>query len=152
MAVSHPRKWHCFAMSYRATSRCSSDISFVLILIHWIFHPLHTFKMDCEWSSWNPLFSLFLYKAKKNKYYVAKLVTDWKTWPKCVFFNVFFFFFFFSWAADVSDLSQSQLWNMELDFWMNKIQYRTQCWRSLLFKVFFCVYHIFSCIFWQASS
>ena len=71
-----------------------------------------------------------------------------------VFLN--FFFFFFSWAADVSDLSLSQLWNMELDFWMSKIQDRTQSWRSLLFKVFHCVCHIFSCIFcgifWQESS
>ena len=31
-------------------------------------------------------------------------------------FLFFFFFFFFFWAADVSDLSRSQLWNMELDF------------------------------------
>ena len=52
-------------------------------------------------------------KAKKNKCYVSKLVTDWKTWPKCRFFLTVFFF---SWAADVSDLSRSQLWNMELDF------------------------------------
>ena len=37
-------------------------------------------------------------------------------------------------------------------FWMNKIQDRTQSWRSLLFRVFHCVCHIFSCIFWQASS
>ena len=34
-------------------------------------------------------------------------------------------------------------------FWMNTIQDRTQSWRSLLFKVFHCVCHIFSCIFWQ---
>ena len=65
--------------------------------------------------------------------------------------NAFLFVFFF-WAADVSDLSRLQLWNMELNFWMNKIQDRTQCWRSLLFKVFYCVCHIFSCIFWRASS
>ena len=40
------------------------------------------------------------------------------------------------------------------DFWMNKIQDRTQSWRSLLFKVFDCVCHVFffSSIFWQASS
>ena len=74
---------------------------------------------------------------------------------KCSFFNVVFFFFF-SWAADVSNLSRSQLcsvWNMELDLWMNKIRGRTQSWRrSLLFKVFYCVCHVFSSIFWQASS
>ena len=58
----------------------------------------------------------------------------------------FFKRFFFSWAADVSDLSWSQLWNMELDIWMNKIEDRTQSWKSLLFKVFHCVCHIFSCI------
>ena len=45
----------------------------------------------------------------------------------------FFFFSFFHivivvvfWAADVSDLCRSQLWNRELGFWMNKIQDRTQ--------------------------
>ena len=54
-------------------------------------------------------------RLKKNKCYVSKLMTDWKTWPECVFFNRLFFFFFF-WAVDVSDLSRSQLWNMELDF------------------------------------
>ena len=49
---------------------------------------------------------------------------------------------FFPWAAGLSDLSESQLcvvWNMELDFWINKIQDRTQSWRSLLFKVFYCL-------------
>ena len=63
--------------------------------------------------------------------------------------SLFSFFFFFSWAADMSDMSRSQLcsvWNMELDFWVNKIQDRKQSWRSLLFKVFYCVCHIFSCI------
>ena len=72
-------------------------------------------------------------------------MTDWKTWPKCFFFNRCFFFFFF-WAADMSDLSRSQLWNMELDVWMNKIQDRTQSWKSLLLKVFHFVSHIFSYI------
>ena len=32
------------------------------------------------------------YKAKKNKCYVSKLVTYWKTWLNAFFFNVFFFF------------------------------------------------------------
>ena len=68
------------------------------------------------------------------------------------FFFYTFFFFLFSWAADVPDLSRSQLWNMELDFWMNKIQDRTQSWKSLLFKVFHCVCHIFSCIFLQVHK
>ena len=76
-------------------------------------------------------------------------MTDWKTWPKCVFFNVFFFFFF--WAANVSDLSRSQLWNMELDFGWTRYKAEHKSWRSLLFKVFHCVCHIFSCIFWQTS-
>ena len=26
------------------------------------------------------------FRLKKNKCYVSKLVTDWKSWPKCVFF------------------------------------------------------------------
>ena len=30
-------------------------------------------------------------KAKKNKCYVSKLVTNWKIWPKCGFFQLFFF-------------------------------------------------------------
>ena len=46
--------------------------------------------------------------AKEKKFYVSKLVTDWKTRPECVFF-FFTFFFLFSWA-DVSNLSRSQLW------------------------------------------
>ena len=57
-------------------------------------------------------------------------------------FFVFLFCFFF-WAAEVSNLSRSQLCsvrNMELDFWMNKIQDKTQSWRRLLIKVFYCVY------------
>ena len=60
-------------------------------------------------------------------------MTDWKTWPKCVFFFFCFVFvlfcFFFSWAADASNLIRSQVysvWNMELDLWMNKIQERIQ--------------------------
>ena len=88
-------------------------------------------------------------RLKKNNFYVSKLVTDWKTWLKCGFLNFFF------WPADVSNLSRSQLcsvWNMELDFWMNKIQDRTQSWKSLLFKVYYCVCHFFWSIFWQASS
>ena len=40
------------------------------------------------------------------------------------FFYVFFFFFFFFWAADVSDLSRSQLWNMELD--LGWTRYKTE--------------------------
>ena len=69
-------------------------------------------------------------------------MTDWKTWPKCGFFNVFFFFFF--WAANVSDLSRSQLWNMELDFGWTRYKAEHKSWRSLLFKVFHCVCHIIS--------
>ena len=69
-----------------------------------------------------------------------------------VFFNVFFFFFFFFfWAANVSDLSRSQLWNMELDFGWTRYKAEHKSWRSLLFKVFHCVCHIFACIFWQTS-
>ena len=52
--------------------------------------------------------------------------------------------FFFFWAADVSDLSRSQLCsvkNKEPDFWMNKISNKTQTLRNLLFKVFYCVCH-----------
>ena len=67
------------------------------------------------------------------------------------FFLTFFFFSFFLivivvvfWAADVSDLCRSQLWNRELGFWMNKIQDRTQSWKSLLFKAFtLCLSYLF---------
>ena len=86
-------------------------------------------------------------KAKTNKCYVSKLVTDWKTWPKCGFLRVFFFFFFFSWAADMSDLSRSQLWNMELDFWMNKIQdtwrQNTELKKSVVQSVSLCLLYLF---------
>ena len=66
-------------------------------------------------------------------------------------FLTFFFFLFFFWAANVSDLSRSQLWNMELDFGWTRYKAEHKSWRSLLFKVFHCVCYIFSCIFWQAS-
>ena len=79
-------------------------------------------------------FFFFFFKAKKND---SKLLTNWKTWPKCIFLT---------WSQLCS------VWNMELYLWMNKIQDRTQSWRSLLFKVFYCVCHIFSCIFWQACK
>ena len=85
-------------------------------------------------------------------------MTDWKTWPKCVFFFVFVFLFvclfvclFFLSSRRVRFESVTAL-KYGTWFWMNKIQDRTQSWRSLLFKVFHCVCHIFSCIFWQASS
>ena len=69
------------------------------------------------------------------------------------FFLTFFVFFLFFWAANVSDLSRSQLWNMELDFGWTRYMYKAEhkSWRSLLFIVFHCVCHTFSCIFWQAS-
>ena len=67
------------------------------------------------------------------------------------FFLTFFFFFFFFWAANLSDLSRSQLWNMELDFGWTRYKAEHKSLRSLLFKVFHCVCHIFSCVFWQAS-
>ena len=60
-------------------------------------------------------------------------------------------FFVFFWAANVSDISRSQLWNMELDFGWTRYKAEHKSWRSLLFKVFHCVCHIFSCVFWQAS-
>ena len=103
---------------------------------------------------------MLLIRLKKKKIYVSKLVTDWKTWPKCGFFNAGFFFFFFffffflsswrfKWVGHITLFSM----NMELEFWMNNlIQDRTQSWRSLLFKVSYYVCHVFSSIFWQASS
>ena len=60
-----------------------------------------------------------------------------------VFFNVFFFF---SWAADVSDLSRLQLWNMELDIWMNKIQdtrQNTELKKSIVQSVSLCLSYLF---------
>ena len=83
---------------------------------------------------------------KKNKCYVSKLVIDWKTWPKCVFFLCNIFFFFFLSSRHVRFESVTAL-KYELDFWMNKIQDRTQSWTSLLFKVLHCVCHIFSFMF-----
>ena len=89
----------------------------------------------------------------KEKKYISQSL--WQIWRPDLnvsffFFLTFFFFHFiylFFWAADVSNLSRSQsysVWNMELDLWMNKIQDRTQSWRSLLYKVFYCVQHVFS--------
>ena len=67
-------------------------------------------------------------------------MTNWKTWPKCVFFSFFLSFFF--WAADVSNLDRSQLfsvWNKELDLWMNKIQDKTQLKKSVVQSVLLCL-------------
>ena len=47
----------------------------------------------CHSKFWQSFVSL--YKAKKNKCYVSKLVTNWKTWPKRGFFKRVFFFFYF---------------------------------------------------------
>ena len=104
------------------------------------------------WIKQLPQFKTHNMIRLKEKVYVSKLVTDWKTWPKCIFLTVppppapr---------AADVSNLGQSQLcsvWNMELYLWMNKIQDRTQSWRSLLYSVLLCLLCLFmlclSCIF-----
>ena len=68
-----------------------------------------------------------------------------------VFFNVFFFFLFFLSSRSVRFELVTAL-KYGTWFWMNKIQDRTQSWRSLLFRVFHYACHIFSCIFWQASS
>ena len=67
-----------------------------------------------------------------------------------VFLTFLFCFCFFS-EQQTSDLSRSQLWNMELDFGWTRYKAEHKSWRSLLFKVFHCVCHIFSCVFWQAS-
>ena len=90
---------------------------------------------------------LMTYKAKKKINAMSQ--SSWQIGRpdlNAVFFNVFFF-----WAANVWDLSRSQLWNMELDFGWTRYKAEHKSWRSLLFKVFHCVCHIFSCIFWQAS-
>ena len=50
-------------------------------------HDIHDYRPTKSWS----ITSLSM--IKKNKCYVSKLVTNWKTWPKRGFF--FFFFFFF---------------------------------------------------------
>ena len=80
-------------------------------------------------------------RLKKNKCYVSKLVTDWKTWPKCRFF-CFVLFFFLSRRHVRFELVTTLKYGTW--FWMNKIQDRTQSWRSLLFKLFHCVCHIVS--------
>ena len=54
-------------------------------------------------------------------------MTDSKTWPKCIFFNVLFFF----WAADVSNLSRSQLcsvwiWNLIFGWTRYKTEHRVE--------------------------
>ena len=68
------------------------------------------------------------------------------------FFNVFFFFFFFFfWAANVSDLSRSQLWNMELDFGWTRYKAEHKELKKFVVHSVSLVCHTFSCIFWQAS-
>ena len=82
---------------------------------------------------------------------------------KCVVFFIFWFLFFSPqqkcqiWVGH----NLCPVWNMELDLWMNKTQDWNKSERRVqegciqLFNVFYqfyCVCHIFSCIFWQASS
>ena len=47
----------------------------------------------------------------------------------------------------MSDLSRSQLWNMELDFWMNKIQdtwrQNTELKKSVVQSVSLCLLYLF---------
>ena len=53
---------------------------------------------------------------------------------------------FSPWAADVSDLSLSQLcsvWNKELDFGMNKMQDKTELKKSVVQSVLLCLSYIF---------
>ena len=57
------------------------------------------------------------------------------------------FFFFFSWAADASDLSRSQLWNMKLDFLdeQDKDTWRqsTELKKSVVQSVSLCLSYLF---------
>ena len=75
--------------------------------------------------------------------------------------NVFFFnglsfflsFFLFLSSRRVGFESSTALFSMNnVIFGWTRYKTWTQSWKSLLFKVFYCICHIFSCIFWQASS
>ena len=69
-----------------------------------------------------------------------------------VFFNVFFFFFSEQQTCEIWVGHNFEIWNLILlDFAWTRYKAEHKSWRSLLFKVFHCVCHIFSCIFWQAS-
>ena len=52
-------------------------------------------------------------RLKKNKCYVSKLLTDWKTWPKCVFFNSFFFSE--QQMCQIWVVHSFEIWNLILD-------------------------------------
>ena len=101
-------------------------------------------------------------KAKKNKTNVMSQ-SSWQIGRPDLnaFFNrfffslslfLFFFFFFFLLSSRRVRFESFTALKYGTWFWMNKIQDRTQSWRSLLFKVFHCVCHIFSCIFWQVHK
>ena len=110
------------------------------------FHYIH---LTCISARKKCKCKLSLGKAKKKKNNNNSVSQSlWQIGRPAGFFLTFFFFFFCLSSRHVKfELVTILLWNMELDFWMNKIQDRAQSWRSLLFKVFSCVCYVFSCIF-----
>ena len=82
-------------------------------------------------------------KAKKNKCYVSKLVTNWKTWPKRGFFKRFFFFFFFFFFPEQQTCQiwvghSFEIWNLIFGWARYKTEHRVEkicC--SKCFIVFF---------------
>ena len=90
------------------------------------------------------LFFFFSHQAKQKKILSQRLQQIGR--PDL---NAFLFGGSLFWAADVSNLSWSQLcsvWNIQ-NLIFGWTRYKTEhSWRNLLFKVFYCVY-VFSCIF-----
>ena len=72
------------------------------------------------------------------------------------FFNVFFFFFFFFseqqackiWVGH--NLVQYEIWNLIFGWIRHKTEHKVE--EVCCSEVFYFVCHVFSCIFWQASS
>ena len=83
------------------------------------------------------------YKAKKNKCYVSKFVTNWKTWPKYVFF--FFLIFFPEQQTCQIWVGHSfEIWNLIFGWARYKTEHRvgevccSKCF--IVFVIYFLVY------------
>ena len=87
------------------------------------------------WHLYWPIYLLYLlvcFRRNKKKKSVSKLVTDWKTWPKCVCVCVFFFsmfvclFFPFSRCGKFESVTtfgvQYPIWNWIFEWTRYKIK------------------------------
>ena len=108
-------------------------------------------------SSLGQWFSPRSIRLKEKKFYVSKLETDWKTWPKCIFFFltcfVFVFVFVFSeqqtcqiWVGHT--LVQYEIRNL-IYGWTSRYNTEHRVEEVCCTKCFIVSVCVFSYIFWQ---